>query len=81
MKRAEVYPGVWTMQDDRSGFRVLNTQMRRQWDNSWVFEKFWERRQPQDFLRGIPDNMGVPYARPKTQPVFLEINSVKAEDL
>lgn len=80
-KRPRVEPGNWCVVDDRSGFRLLNTQMQFQWNNLLVWEKVWEARQPLDYLRGIPDDMSVPYSRPKQQPSFLTENQVQASDL
>lgn len=80
-KRPEVRPGTWTVVDDRSGFRLLNTQVQFEWNGLLVWSKIWEIRQPQDYLRGIPDNMSVPYARPMQEPTFLETNAVQPGDL
>lgn len=80
-KRPQVNPGNWTVVDDRTGFRLLNTQMQFEWNGLLVWDKVWEQRQPQDYLRGIPDNMSVPYSRPMQQPQFLGVNQVKASDL
>ena len=81
MKRPKVEPGDWTVVCDVSGFRVLASETRKQWDNSIAWERVWTARQPQDYLRGIPDNMTVPFSRPKTDPNFIETNAVSAEDL
>lgn len=80
-KRPEVRPGTWTVIDDRTGFRLLNTQCSFQWNNLLVWNRVWEVRQPQDYLRGIPDNMSVPYARPVQEPQFVPVNAVQPEDL
>lgn len=81
MKRPQVEPGQYLVTCDRTGFRVLNTQIRREWTGALVWERVYESRHPQDFLRGIPDRMGVPFARPKTDPVFLDDNEVQRDDL
>lgn len=66
---------------DRTGFRVLASDTVKEWDGSIVWDRVYETRQPQDFLRGIRDSQTVPDARPKTDPVFLAVGDVKASDL
>lgn len=43
---------------------------RGQWDGLQVDERFWEPRQPQDFVRGVPDRQNVGIARPLPPPTF-----------
>lgn len=81
MKRPPIVPGDFFRVCDRSGFRVLASQTAKEWNNLIVFVKFYEPRQPQDLLRGIPDNMTVPDPRPKTDPTFLTTNQVQPGDL
>lgn len=80
-KRPEVQPGTWTTVCDRTGFRLLNTQCRFEWNGLLVFDQVWEIRQPQDYLKGIPDDQSVPYARPMQEPTFLTVNQVTPGDL
>lgn len=70
-KRPTLQPGDWFVVDDQSGFRVPASQARFQWNNLLVWDPVWENRQPQDYLRGIPDDQSVPYARPMQAPTFL----------
>lgn len=81
VKRPTVHPGDFTRTCDRTGFRVLASDTRKEWDGSMVWNQVYEPRQPQDFLRGIPDNQTVPDARPKAEPVFLATNAVSRNDL
>lgn len=81
LKRPTVEPGTWTCVDDRTGFRLLNTQVQFEWNGLLVYDRVWEVRQPQDYLRGIPDNQSVPYARPMQEPLFLQPNQVQPGDL
>lgn len=46
-----------------------------------VWDRVYEPRQPQDFLRGFRDSQTVPDARPKTDPEFLATNAVSRNDL
>jgi len=56
--------GEWNAACDQCGRVFKSGQMRLRWDNARVCSACWEPRQPQDFVKGIPDNMSVPWARP-----------------
>jgi hypothetical protein len=43
------------------GFKYKNFDMKLRWDNVWCCPQDWEVRQPQDFVRGVKDQMAVPY--------------------
>jgi hypothetical protein len=62
--------GSFYRTDDRSGFPTRAENTRKQWNGVWTDERFWEPRQPQDLVRGVPDLQNVPEARPKPQPVY-----------
>ena len=47
----------------------------------FVRREDFERRQPQDLLRGFPDNQSVAVARPGTGDEFLNVGDVKPSDL
>jgi hypothetical protein len=79
-KRPTVQPGQWNVVCDRTGFRLPNTMMQFEWNGLLVYDRVWEERQPQDYLKGIPDNMSVPYGRPNQDPVFIT-RTVTPEDL
>lgn len=57
---------------DISGFKCKASELRLRWDGMRVLARFWETRQPQDFVRGVKDNPSVPWARPETPNVFIE---------
>lgn len=42
-----------------------------EWNGLIVSDRYWEARQPQDFVTGVPDNQTVPYARPRQVNSFL----------
>ncbi len=79
-KRPPPQPGGWFAVCDRTGFRLPNTACQFEWDGLLVWDRVWEVRQPQSYLKGIPDNMSVPYGRPMQDPVFLN-RTVTPEDL
>lgn len=71
MGRADYYlPGGWNMICQVCGFKYKNTEMKLRWDNVWCCPEDWEIRQPQDFVRGIKDQMAIPYAVPEPPDVF-----------
>ncbi len=62
--------------DPASGFKVPLSRLVRQWDGEMVFDRFVDRRNPQDFLRGRADKMNLPFARPEAPDVFYALNIV-----
>ncbi len=69
--------GVYNMICDRCGFKCKSTQIKREWTGLYVCDSSvndcWEPRQPQDFVRGIPDRQSVPVPRPdmnNSQPQY-----------
>ena len=39
-------------------------ELKKYWTGVWVCPKCWEPRQPQDFVRGIPDDQAPPWIQP-----------------
>ena len=66
---------------EASGFKYPLSQLVRQWDGAMVHRSFVDRRNPQDFVRGVPDNQTIPNARPEAPDVFLAVGDVTPEDL
>ena len=56
--------GDWLVVSDRSGMTRYNSEMRMTWDGLYVDKDEWNPREPQDFVRGIPDDQSVPISRP-----------------
>ena len=61
---------------DASGFKVKLSALVRQWDGALVDRRFVDRRNQQDFVRGVPDKQ----ALPETPDNFLT-GIVRPEDL
>jgi hypothetical protein len=57
------------------GFKRKADEMVRNWQGLWRCPEHDEPRQPQDFARGIPDYMGVPWAQ-SPQPKYTLICSI-----
>lgn len=56
---------------DVCGFEYHSGQMRMRWDGLRVCPKDWNIRQPQDFVRSIPDPQALPWSRPDVSPTFI----------
>lgn len=57
--------------DPASGFKVPLSSLTKQWDGEMVDRRFIDRRNPQDFVRGVKDNQALPFARPETPDRFM----------
>lgn len=55
--------------DSWTGFKVDLFSMKKQWDGNYTVDP--DIRNPQDFLRGVKDNMTLPYARPEAPNTFV----------
>lgn len=58
--------------DDWTGFKVPLSRLRKEWDHLLTTDP--DVRNPQDFVRGVPDNIALPYARPETPDIFVALN-------
>lgn len=65
---------------DICGFKYKASQTRLQWNNLLACSKCYEERHPQDFVRGIRDDMRVPIPRPDSEPVFIT-EDINRDDL
>ena len=72
MGKADYYKhGDYNAICDVCGFKYMASQLRKRWDNLMVCEGDFEPRQPQDFVRGVADNMSVPWSRPENADIFI----------
>lgn len=55
--------------DDYTGFKVPLSSLRKDWQGLLTTRP--DVRNPQDFLRGIKDNMALPYSRPEVANQFV----------
>lgn len=60
--------------DDFSGFKVPLDKLERNWDGLMTVSP--DIRNPQDFVRGVKDNMSLPFARPEAPDVFAPENII-----
>ena len=68
---------------DRTGFKRKRCDCRYEWNGLLVDKDEWEERQPQDFVRAVPDGKPVKDLRPETEDVFVGLygKPVTIEDL
>jgi hypothetical protein len=64
-------PGSFYRICDRTGFAFRAERTQSEWQGLIVSRKVWEIRQPQDYVRGVPDDQTVPYARPRSPNPFV----------
>lgn len=57
-------PGTWNAACSMCGRKRKANEMVRNWQGLYRCPEHNEERQPQDFARGLPDNMQVPWAQP-----------------
>lgn len=57
--------------DPASGFKVPLSDLVRQWDNELIDRRFVDKRNPQDFVRGVKDDQSLPYSRPESPDTYI----------
>ena len=59
---------------DRCGSKFKFSDLKLEWDGLYVCTAngCWEPRQPQDYVKGVRDDMAVPVSRPDQPNVFLD---------
>lgn len=73
-------PGEWYITCDVCGKKMKSSKARHRWDGFIVCDADFEHRHPQDFLKVKPDNLTVPFSRPKETPVFIEVDYIDTDD-
>ena len=48
------------------------SELKKHWQGYWVCPEHWEPRQPQDFVRSVPDVITPPWTQPMPADVFLD---------
>jgi hypothetical protein len=76
MGRADYHiGGDWNAICDKCGKKFKFSMLKKEWDGLYVCEKDWEERQPQDYVKGVRDNMSVPVSRPEAPDLFTIVQS------
>jgi len=69
--RADYYAeGDWNAVCYECGRKRKASTLKKHWQGYWVCPEHWEPRQPQDFVRSVPDVQTPPWAQPMPQDVF-----------
>lgn len=69
---------------DRCGFERPHGKLKKEWTGLRVCSDCFERRHPQDFVKGKADKQSLPWVRPEPEPIDVSIgsgNEVSADDL
>lgn len=75
MGHADYYKsGTYNGICDRCGSKFKFSDLKLEWDGLYVCTAngCWEPRQPQDYVKGVRDDMSVPVSRPDQPAVFLD---------
>ena len=63
--------GAWNLRCQECYKKIKSTDAYFRWDNLWVCSTCWEIRNPQDFVRGIPDNSSIPFSTGNPPPIYI----------
>lgn len=73
MGRADYYAGGdYNGICDHCGCKFKFSKLKYEWDGLYVCERCWDYRNPQDYVRGVRDNMSVPISRPPAPNDFIQ---------
>lgn len=73
--------GDWKAICDICGREFKASKLKQRWDGLMTCQKDWEPRQPQDFVRGVPDPQLVPWNRNEAIDRFVAMSSRMALNL
>jgi len=62
--------GDWEAICDVCGRKYKASKLKQRWDGLMCCPQDWEIRQPQDFVRGVPDPQLVPWVRDEPQDQY-----------
>jgi hypothetical protein len=65
--------GDWNAICDVCGRKYKASLLKQRWDGLMCCPQDWEIRQPQDFVRGVPDPQLVPFVRDEPSDSFIDI--------
>jgi hypothetical protein len=66
--------GDWIADCDVCGRKYKASALSQRWDGLMCCDDDWEIRQPQDFVRGVPDTQIAPWLRPEPPDYFIPVN-------
>ena len=62
--------GDWDAICDSCGRKFKASKLKMRWDGLMTCQQDWEPRQPQDFVRGVPDPQLVPWVRDESTDTY-----------
>jgi len=62
--------GDWLAICEVCGRKMKATRLKKRWDGLLVCSEDWEPRQPQDFVRGVPEHVAPPFTNPESADNF-----------
>ena len=65
--------GDWNADCDICGRTYKASRLRLRWDGFMCCPQDWNPRQPQDFVRGVPDYQAPPWTRPEPPDQFITV--------
>lgn len=66
-------PGRWKAVCDRCGFRFHSDALRMEWTGLMVCGGCWETRNPQDFVKVVPEKIVPPWIREEPPNTFAPV--------
>ena len=69
--------GDWKAICDVCGREYKASVLKQRWDGLMCCPQDWEPRQPQDFVRGVPDPQLVPWVRDEAQDQFIPVTMIQ----
>jgi rubredoxin len=70
MRNRRYISGDWLFVCDECGFTYRGSQGRTQWNELFVCPMCSETRHPQDYVRGVKDDMRAPKVRSRAYPNY-----------
>mgnify|MGYP003342889622 CR=1 FL=1 len=69
--------GDWIAMCDVCGRKYKASVLKKRWDGLMCCDDDWEIRQPQDFVRGIPDTQIAPWLRSEATNNFVAVTTAQ----
>ena len=69
--------GDWIADCDVCGRKYKASILQQRWDGLMCCPDDWEIRQPQDFVRGVPDTQIAPWLRPEPTDRFILVTTAQ----
>jgi len=74
--------GSYNVLCDECSWKYKAWQLKKRWDGLMVCPPCFEKRNPQDFVRGVKDAHQLPFTRPEPPDLFVDMtNPIRASNL